>query len=358
MVRFTFSKLWVKITKKSADSLVLNPNFQEVMNLKISTIALCLLFLLLCSSCSDKKSQRIKVIFDTDTNNELDDQHALAYLLMNEDIFKVEAITVNATSKGGGVDEQYTEAKRIMRLVGKLGTSPLLKGADRSFNEIYEYLDEEYYDGFDAVEYIINRAKAAKKERVVIIAVGKLTNIALALDKAPEISQHIRLVWLGSNYPDPGEYNLENDIEALNFVLSTDVPFEMVLVRYGQGNGTDAVRVSQAEIRQKMSQTGHQLKTSIIGRDGREYYSFGDYSISLFEQSKFHGSDQKRALFDMAAVAIIKNPGWAEKKEIPAPQYENGTWTIYPDNSRTITIWDNFNRDAIMEDFFKTVSEK
>ena len=40
---------------------------------------------------------RIAVIVDTDANNELDDQHALAYVLLNGDTFKVEGVTVNAT---------------------------------------------------------------------------------------------------------------------------------------------------------------------------------------------------------------------------------------------------------------------
>jgi purine nucleosidase len=38
------------------------------------------------------------VIFDTDANNEIDDQHALAYLLFSGDVFAVEGVTVNATS--------------------------------------------------------------------------------------------------------------------------------------------------------------------------------------------------------------------------------------------------------------------
>ena len=50
-------------------------------------------------------------------------------------------------------------------------------------------------------------------------------------------------MWLGSNYPAPGEYNQDNDPESLRYVLSTDVPFEMVLVRYGMPSGTDAIRV-------------------------------------------------------------------------------------------------------------------
>ena len=331
--------------------MLLNMNSTRCLKLPFLFLLLILLF-----GCGPKQEAKIRVLFDTDTNNELDDQHALAYLLQNDDIFEVEAVTVNATHSGGGIEEQYAEAKRVMRLVGKLGVCPLLKGADRSFDEIREQLEEEYYDGFDAVEFIIDRAKASGEERLVIIAVGKLTNIALALHKAPEISQNIRLVWLGSNFPDPGEYNLDNDIEAMNFVLSTDVPFEMVLVRYGQGDGTDAVRVSRAEIRQNMPKAGNRLKASIIGRDGGEYFNFGDYSISLFEHSELHGPEESRALFDMAAVAIVKNPEWAVAQEIPAPYYENGAWSIYPDNARTITIWNHFNRDAIVEDFFMSLT--
>ncbi|MGB5481090.1 MAG: hypothetical protein WBM91_08435, partial [Eudoraea sp.] len=41
-----------------------------------------------------KTSSKLKVIFDSDANNELDDQHALAYLLFNGDTFEVDAVTV------------------------------------------------------------------------------------------------------------------------------------------------------------------------------------------------------------------------------------------------------------------------
>ena len=38
--------------------------------------------------------EKLKVILDTDTYNECDDQFALAYMLKSQDIFDVEAITV------------------------------------------------------------------------------------------------------------------------------------------------------------------------------------------------------------------------------------------------------------------------
>jgi len=40
-------------------------------------------------------------ILDTDANNELDDQHAIAYLIFNDDLFDIRGITTNRTWGGG-----------------------------------------------------------------------------------------------------------------------------------------------------------------------------------------------------------------------------------------------------------------
>src|SRR6187401_2458962 len=88
-----------------------------------------------CVSTQEKPAEKIRVIFDTDTNNELDDQHALAYLLFNQTIFKIEGITINTTSSGGNMELQYAEARRVLQLCAA-DTLPVLKGADKSFQEI------------------------------------------------------------------------------------------------------------------------------------------------------------------------------------------------------------------------------
>ena len=80
--------------------------------------------------------------------------------------------------------------------------------------------------------------EAARRRSSCSCPIGKLTNIALALKKDPSLANRVRVVWLGSNYPDPGEYNQENDEGALQFILdSTSVPFEIAVVRYGQAVG-------------------------------------------------------------------------------------------------------------------------
>lgn len=324
--------------------------------LKIRMITLVALVLCISmASCSGPKNTKIKVLFDTDANNELDDQHALAYLLFNGDVFDVAGVTVNTTRNGGDIHEQYLEAERVMRLCNQFGKIPLLKGANGSFEEIRPNLNNATFDGSDAVNFIVEQARAAGKEKLILLPVGKLTNIALALEKDPSIADKVRIVWLGSNYPKPGEYNQDNDIPSMNYILSLNVPFEMVTVRYGEPSGTDAVRATPEEINQRMPGKGPQITEPVTGRHGGEFYNFGDYSVNLFEHIDLHGNPPSRALFDMAAVAIVKNPEWAQVKEIPAPVYIDRTWVEQPDNSRKIIIWEYFDRDAIMEDFYSVM---
>jgi hypothetical protein len=311
-----------------------------------------------CKKKEKKKNNTMKktsVIFDTDTNNELDDQHALAYLLFNRNSFDVKAITVNATRKGGNIDGHFNEAERVMKLCNAIDKIPLLKGANGSFQEIEHTLGQGNFDGFEAVNFIIEEARKYRNEKLVIIAVGKLTNIALALKKAPEIAPNIRLVWLGGNYPEKGEYNLENDIPSMNFLLGTSVDLEMVTVRYGKPSGTDVVRVTQEEINKIMPGLGPKIEKPVIGRHGGEFDNFGDYSVSLFKYIDYYGDPPSRALFDMAAVAIVKNHKWAEPSEIPCPVMVDEQWIEQPNNSRKIKVWENFERDLIIADFYASL---
>jgi purine nucleosidase len=325
--------------------------------MKNSMILLLLLPFLSCTadfSEGDFQAERIRVILDTDANNELDDQHAIAYLLFNGDVFDVEGITVNRTFNGGAVEKHFEEAERVVKLCNLHPDVRVYTGADGNFEEIRGQLGNASFDGAEAVNFIIERARATTRDRLVLLPVGKLTNIALALEKDPSIAEKVRIVWLGSNYPDPGEYNQDNDEASMNYILDLDVPFEMVTVRYGKPSGTDAVRASLEEIKARMPGLGPRVEP-VVGRHGESFTTFGDYSVDLFKNIDLHGDPPSRALFDMAAVAIVKNPDWAEAKTIPAPILVDRKWQERPANQRTIVLWENFDRKAIMDDFYSTM---
>jgi inosine-uridine nucleoside N-ribohydrolase len=311
-----------------------------------------------------QQSAKMDVIFDTDANNEVDDQHALAYLLFSGDHFNLLGVTVNATSGPGGFDapstiqEHYDEARRVMQLCGELyGKIPLLKGAEASFTEIRDSVHHDLFDGSDAVDFIIDEAMKERDDKLILFPVGKLTNIALALEKEPAIADKVRIVWLGSNYPETGEHNKVWDKESVNYLLNQDVELEFVTVRYGDPSGTDAVKVTQAQMLHRMPGMGPVISEPVEGRNGGFYNNWGDYSAHLFETYGMYGSPPARALFDMAAVAILKNPEWAERKTIPAPilDIEADRWVERPDNERELVLWEWFDIYGIVNDFFQTM---
>lgn len=322
------------------------------------SLMLTLLLFHACNSESKPGTQepsRIPVIFDTDANNELDDQHALAYLLLNEDVFNVLGITVNATWNGGEVDEHVKEANRVVDLVDWKGRVPVIKGANGNFTEIKDELGKDEYDGSEAVDFIIREAMKKRKETLVLIPVGKLTNVALALKKKPAIAKRIRVVWLGSNYPEPGEYNQDNDTASMNYILNTEVPFEMATVRYGLATGTAAVKAKRINIYTRMPGLGPVVETPVMGRHGNSFTCFGDYSVDLFRHIEHLEDGCFRSLYDMAAVAIVKNPSWAKATQIPGPVLLENKWVDQPDNPRTIIVWEDFSKEKIMADFYETM---
>ncbi|MBT3748955.1 MAG: nucleoside hydrolase, partial [Bacteroidetes bacterium] len=253
---------------------------------------LIVLSLMILISCVGTKSvdsivptpEKLKLIFDTDANNELDDQHALAYLLFNLDIFDLEGITVNSTFNGGGIQGHFDEAERVVKLCDFYPEMKIYKGAESSYDSILASINEVTFDGSEAVDFIIERAHVPRNEKLVLLAVGKLTNVALAFAKDPSIIEKVRVGWLGSNFPASGEYNLDADTTAVNPVLQSGAEIEMVTVRYDDETGTTAVVASLEDIRSIMPGKGPRITEPVTGRHGGSFYTFGDYSIELFEK--------------------------------------------------------------------------
>ena len=231
---------------------------------------------------------------------------------------------------------------------------PLLRGVDTgTYPELSGQLKQARHEGYEAVDFIIAQAHAQQGEALILAPVGKLTNIALALAKDPTIIDKVKVIWLGGNYfgrdGEDGEHNLVHDTFAYNAVIETGVDFTMVTVRYGAATGTAAVAVHVDEIKGKMPGLGPQ-SDPITGRHGGSFTTFGDYSINLFTNY----TSGTRPLFDMVVLAVLKNPEWGEASVIAAPRLNGGNWQgNFPD--RTITLYENFNKEAILTDFFDSM---
>jgi inosine-uridine nucleoside N-ribohydrolase len=312
--------------------------------MKYYIIILTVIFLNACTA----GEQKTQIILDTDANNELDDQHAIAYLIGNDDIFIVKGITTNRTSNGGPVEEHTKEAERIVHLCGADGQFPVLSGANGAYNEIKEHLQQPDFDGHEAVDFIIKTALASvSDEKLVLIPVGKLTNIALAIRKEPLIVDKIKVVWLGSNWPAPGEYNLENDTSAINPVIESGVEMWVCTVM----GGTAEVRTTRTEINNRMAGAGPAVQ-AIEGRHGGFYGRLGDYLVNLWEQV-----EEVRSLFDMAAVATVKNPEIAIPTVVHGPRYLNNEWIRQENATDSVTFFHQYDSEGVMNDFWEVMEK-
>lgn len=319
--------------------------------MKLARIIIPVAALLVAAGCTNNAG--MDLIFDTDANNEIDDQHAIAYLLLNEESFNTLAITTNVTINGS-IQDQCDEVRRVADLLNK--DVKILPGATSRFDEIAGTLADPEYDGSEAVDYIIEQSLAHSPEnKLTVVAVGKLTNVALAIAKKPEITPNLKVVWLGVNYPEPGEHNMICDIPSMNYVLDSDVELYISVVRYGKASGTDAVRIKIDRVRDEIAGKGPVAKAPVTGRHGGEFTCFGDYSVNLFENIE-KAEDGSRALFDMACVAVVKNHGWCDATVIPAPVLVDGNWMDRPDNPRHVTLLENYKGDEIIDDFIAVLS--
>ena len=141
----------------------------------------------------------------------------------------------------------------------------------------------------------------------------------------------------------------------MNFLLKSNIHFEIAVVPYGKQSGTDAVRITKEEALKNMPGLGPHTSRAVIGRHGGTFNNFGDYSVSPFKNIRFNGDPPSRALFDMAAVAIVKNPEWADSVSIPCPIMVGNEWIQQPNNLRKIVLWKNFQKKRIITDFLTTL---
>lgn len=82
-----------------------------------------------------------------------------------------------------------------------------------------------------AVDFIIDAVKSSKK-KVTLVPTGPLTNIAVALIKAPEIKENIEEIVLMvggtfGNWSPAAEFNIYVDAEAAQVVFESGVPITM-----------------------------------------------------------------------------------------------------------------------------------
>ena len=279
-----------------------------------------------------KVEEKVNVILDTDTYNECDDQFAVAYLLKSQDQFNIEAITIapyrhdNSISIEEGQEKSYRE---VLKICDWLDSS--IK--DRVYKGSIDYFEEEYNETNEAVEKIIEIAR--KNDKTYLLAIGAITNIALAIHKAPDIVNKIEIIWLGGHSPFCGnndEFNFRQDVQAVKEVFSSSTKLTII----------PAIGVA-SNLRISIYELEHYLK-------GKS--ALCDYLCARFYNDGQHGLQTRRPIWDISAVAYLINKDWFEDRVIDCPEIKKDLSYVFTKNDRKVNFVTYLDSDKIYKDLF------
>lgn len=172
---------------------------------------------------------RKKVILDTDTYNEIDDQFALALALLSPAEIELLAVcatpfhNTNSDSYADGMERSYREIGKVMDLVqASHGVRPV--PYYRGSTERMPSIDTPVKS--DAAETIYRLAMETE-ETIYVLTIGALTNVSSALVAHPELADRIVVIWLGGFahwFGHGAEFNMQGDRNATNALYASRVP--------------------------------------------------------------------------------------------------------------------------------------
>jgi len=163
---------------------------------------------------------RIRMIVDTDAANEADDQFAIMHHLLTPtfDIRGIIATHFERKPGNAGVtmEKSYEEIQKVLRLA-QIDDVPVYRGCTHPLTSVQDAPDSE------GADFIIEEAMKTDDRPLYIAVQGAATNVAAALNKAPEIGERMTVLWNGGgSYPDGGwEFNLLQDIDACRALLKS-----------------------------------------------------------------------------------------------------------------------------------------
>ncbi len=280
------------------------------------------------------RKKKYKVILDTDTFNESDDQFALAYMFKSQDIFDIEAITIapfrnkERFYEDSGIEKSYAEARKICDLLGYKDFDKIYKGSTN-------YIMNGYDEVNDAVEKIIEIA--LRNDKTYILGIAAITNVALAIKREPRIVEKLEIIWLGGHTPIyPNNLNEANfrDVDAVRIIFESKVKLTVIPCKGVASN----LETTLFELRANMNES-KELNKYLI--DGFERY------INTYRH------EQRWPVWDIAVIAYMINPMWFVRKNMKVPNINRDYAYEENEDSHEMTVITYLSSNKIYKDLFE-----
>ena len=302
------------------------------------------LLALLLFICSSGFAQKQKVWLDADTGNETDDVYAIIRLLAeptidvvglssahfnNADLVAFDKWNQYPTQniRTVAISQQLNE--EILQVMGKESIMHPI-GADRQIGRAWGGTEPR---PSAATEQLINAVRKLKPgEKLDILCLGALTNVASAILIAPTILPQIRCYALGAKYNtqtaawDKNEFNIRNDLNAFDYLLNnTALDFTVMPI-----NAALPFRFQRDTLYARIDDT---IPTQRLLKQ---------------RWQDTNPQDKARTLWDLALVEAYLLPKKATIREIMTP----------PENTkRPLKAYSNIDPKALTDDFWRVIHQ-
>lgn len=174
------------------------------------------------------------ILIDTDIGGDIDDALALALALNSPEVNVIGLSTVYL-----GIEWRTNLTKNMLKIYGR-EEIPVAMGSGKPLNGWWDESripDSGKTFSIDLVtgrklpcgcDYIIEQCEKYGKD-LTLVAIGPLTNVGLALAKAPHIAENLKIVMMGGQVTKAHpEWNIVCDPEAARIVFESGAKIDMV----------------------------------------------------------------------------------------------------------------------------------
>ena len=285
----------------------------------------------------DHPRRCVDIVIDSDTYNEVDDQFAIAYALTSHEQMSVKAIYAapfyNEHSSGpeDGMIKSYEEILRLLERMSMSAEGFVFKGST-------SYLpDRKTAVQSEAVDDLIAKSKHYTPEnRLYVLAIGAITNIASALITDPTLVDRIVVVWLGGHalyWPHAVEFNLKQDPLSAAVVCDSGVPLVLVPC-LPVASHTLTTRAELERCLDVDNPLSALLLQRFVERVGEEY------SIA-------------KEIWDVAPFGWLVNEKWASSYLDHSPVVQPDSRYSIDRRRHLIRVVDRINRNGMFNDMFE-----
>jgi len=283
--------------------------------------------------CSVLQAQKPSVIIDADTGNEVDDLFAVSRALIAPEI---EIVGLNSTqwqNSHWAVENTLENSQRLnVRILSylKMDTIPHPRG---SHYRLYDWGQDVAQHSAAAYHIIKEARKSTANDKLNVIALGALTNVASALLIDPSIAPKMRLYCLGSTYNFEKGYWKKTDFNCLMDPHAINVVMD---------NAALEVHITPVNVAADMTMEREFVADHLQGKDDLRGFLYNRWI------SHIDGGYNDRVIWDLVAVQSLLNPEFMEEVEIQTPS-EN--------LQRKIFVTKSIDADKMRTDFFETVHD-